>query len=327
VDFQLSDDQEDLLLATRNLCETRLGITTHRASLEQPLDRRVWSQLVQAGILAVCRSEADGGLGLGLADAAVVFCELGRTLVPGPVVWTLLAGNLPAAPALEDVVGGVDLGPDRRLGEPAAGLPLVVEHLGDLDVLYALDADGIHQIARDAVEARPQVPLDPLTPVSILDAVGDTEQVAGAAEADRWRRAGAVLAAAQLSGLAAAVCERATEFARDRHQFGRPIGSFQAIKHTLADMWVRAELARPQVLFAAASSDEATGDADRAASAAKIVAGDAAVANAQSAVQVHGGMGYTWEADPHLFLKRAWALDCLFGTADEHAAGLAAGLA
>jgi alkylation response protein AidB-like acyl-CoA dehydrogenase len=103
-------------------------------------------------------------------------------------------------------------------------------------------------------------------------------------------------------------------------QFDRPIGSFQAVKHLLADMLVRAEMARVAVHAAAVALDDPEiGGVDRALSGAKALAGEAAVLNAKTAVQVHGGMGFTWEVDVHLYLKRAWLLDTQFGSADHHA--------
>jgi alkylation response protein AidB-like acyl-CoA dehydrogenase len=317
VDFQLSPEQIDLADATRTLCTGRLGLDTLRAALDKPLDRRVWGQLVDAGVLSIWRAEPDGGLGMGLAAAAVVFVELGAALAPGPLVWTTLAGSLPDPPALEAVVGGLDLGGDGSVRDVVT--PMVIEHLDDLDLLIVLDADGVHLVDPKQVKARAVTALDPLTPVSVVHALGETRPVAGADEAQQWRQCGAVLAAAQLSGIATAVGAMATAYAKERHQFDRPIGSFQAIKHKLADMWVLAELARPQTFAAAVAIDEHDPDAPRAVSSAKIVAAHAAIDNATSAIQVFGGMGYTWEADPHLYLKRAWALDNLFGTADDHA--------
>jgi alkylation response protein AidB-like acyl-CoA dehydrogenase len=111
-------------------------------------------------------------------------------------------------------------------------------------------------------------------------------------------------------------------------QFDRPIGSFQAIKHTCADMAVRSEVARAAVYAAAAHLDAAdVPGLDRAVSGAKALAGEAAIANGKAATQVHGGMGYTWEVDVHLYLKRAWVLDTEFGSAAAHCDSVAAALA
>ena len=117
-------------------------------------------------------------------------------------------------------------------------------------------------------------------------------------------------------------------YAKDREQFGRTIGSFQAVKHILADMLARAELARAAVDAAAVTvAQPDIGDPRRAVSVAKLLAGEAAILNGKAAIQVHGGVGFTWDVDAHLLLKRAWVLETHFGNGDAHAESLAAGLA
>jgi alkylation response protein AidB-like acyl-CoA dehydrogenase len=119
----------------------------------------------------------------------------------------------------------------------------------------------------------------------------------------------------------------ATEYSLARKQFDRPIGSFQAVKHLLADAVVRAEVARTAVHAAAVTLDDPdVGDVDRAVAGAKLLAGEAALKNAKTSLQVHGGMGFTWEVDVHLYLKRAWVLDTVFGSGAAHADEIAAGL-
>ena len=144
--------------------------------------------------------------------------------------------------------------------------------------------------------------------------------VGGPEDAQRLRLVGTILAAAQLVGVAQGALDVASAYALERHQFGVPIGSFQAIKHLLADMYVRVELARSATYAAAAVfDDERAGDVTTAASTAKLLAGEAGIANGKTAVQVLGGMGFTWEMTPHYFLKRAWVLEEAFGTGDTHA--------
>ena len=136
-----------------------------------------------------------------------------------------------------------------------------------------------------------------------------------------------MVTAAQLVGIAGACTDAAVAYAKERQQFDKPIGSFQAVKHICADMLVRAEVARAAVHAAAAALDDpSSGDANRAASAAKLLAGQAAIANAKSSMQVHGGMGFTWEVDVHLYLKRAWVLDKAFGGSGDHADAIARAL-
>jgi alkylation response protein AidB-like acyl-CoA dehydrogenase len=141
--------------------------------------------------------------------------------------------------------------------------------------------------------------------------------------AQRVRRLGEVLSAALLVGVAQGALDVTRAYALEREQFGVAIGSFQAIKHLLADMYVRVELARAATYAAAAvNAGRGAGDADMSAGTAKLLAGEAGIANGRAAVQILGGMGFTWDMLPHYFLKRAWVLEHGFGTAPAHAARL-----
>jgi alkylation response protein AidB-like acyl-CoA dehydrogenase len=285
--FLRSDDQEALREGIASLCAGRYSMERVRAGF----DAEGWKELASAGVFTL------GELG-GLADAAVVFEELGRALVPGPLVWGYLAGR-------DDVVSG---GIVRN----------VLTYPEDVTVVHALVGDRVHAVAATAVEWTPiSNPVDPLTPMGKVTAVGEGDDVGPMSD---WQWRGAVLTAAQMVGIAAATSDMAVAYAKERRQFDKPIGAFQAVKHMCADMRVRADLARAAVDAAAVTFDDpGVGDVDRAVSAAKVVAGDAAVANAKACLHVHGGMGFTWEVDVHLYLKRAWMLDRLFGTADLHA--------
>lgn len=254
-------------------------------------DLSQWSSLVDAGVLSL---KADG---FSTADVCVVFEELGRALAPGPVVASYLAGR---RVALVDVT--------QR--------PLLAEHV-DGDAL-AIDEDGVY-VAELAGAVPVDNPFDPGTPLHRVERVERGERVADAAV---WRTEGATVTAAYLVGMAAACTERAVAYAKERRQFDRPIGSFQAIKHIAADMLMREELARAAVYAAAVTSD----DAAKAASVAKVVASEAAIGNAKACIQVHGGMGFTWDVDAHLYLRRARVLETHFGSVDEHCEALAASL-
>jgi alkylation response protein AidB-like acyl-CoA dehydrogenase len=307
VDFGLTSLQEELRDTTRKLCAGRFPIAASRAAGGR-IDGGSWAALADAGVFSL-----RSGLGLGATDAAVVFDELGRGLVPGPLVWSHLATGV----GLDGVVGGVE-----RAGP---GEPVVVEYLGDLDALVVLDDDGVWSLDPRSLVSRPLEPLDPLTPVWAVESLPAGERVASAEVAARWRLEGAALSAALLAGIAAGVCDLTVAYTKQRHQFGRPVGSFQAVKHALADMLVRAEMARVQAYAAAAHLDEPElADVARAAAAAKLVAGDAAYQNGKAAIQLHGGMGMTWEVDAHLYLKRARVLDASFGSGDDQAEIVAA---
>jgi len=249
-----------------------------------------------------------------------VFAELGRRLVPGPLLWThLLADRIEGAETGETVVGGLDrVTPD--------GAPVVVEYLSSLDALVVLRADGVFRLDPRGLAAAPiERPLDPHTPLHHVASLPEGDRIADAAAAAELRIQGAALAAAAQFGIAEMTQELATEYAKGREQFGRPIGGFQALKHILADMYVRQELARSAVYAAGATLDDpGVGSVPRAVAAAKLVAGEASMKNARACVQVHGGMGYTWEIPAHYYLKRAWVLENVFGTVDEQAEQMAA---
>ncbi len=303
MNFDLSDDQVALRDAIRRRCQERFDSTRVRAGF----DAAMFAELADAGVFSL---RADG---FGWADASLVFQELGRALVPGPLVWSHLAHGV-----VDGVAGGVE--------RPPAGQAVLVEHLEHLDTLVVLGDDGVATVPADALRGAVPLdwPLDPLTPLHRAEALPDTTPVADAATARTWRQAGAVLVAAYQAGMAQACAEHATEYGLARHQFNRPVGSFQAVKHLLADLAVRAEVARAAVDSAACHLDDPEiGDVDRAVRAAKCLAGEAALANAKGSLQVHGGIGFTWEVDVHLFLKRAWLLNTAFGSPDEHAEALA----
>jgi alkylation response protein AidB-like acyl-CoA dehydrogenase len=176
-----------------------------------------------------------------------------------------------------------------------------------------------------ALTAEPvAIPLDPLTPLHHVTDVPGGERLAGPDEARRLWLAGAALVSGQLLGIAEATLELALDYARKREQFGRTIGSFQAIKHMLADMFVRQEVARAGAYAGGATLDHPeVGDVERAVSGAKVTSGESALENAKACIQVYGGMGYTWEAPAHYYLKRAWVLETIFGTREEHCSQLA----
>ncbi len=321
MDFQLSEDQLALREGLRSFCEGRVP-TDQLPELEKVggVDRELWSELAEMGVFSLRLSEDAGGVGLGSADAVIVFCELGRRLVPGPLVWTHLAARLvDGAADGTTIVGGVDLaGADAQT--------LVVEHLDGIDRLLVVRPEGIFLLDPRALSGRAlPVPTDPLTPIHEVEALEGGEQVGGPSDAARLRLEGAALVSGLQLGIAEATLELANEYAKGREQFGQPIGQFQAVKHILADMFVRQEVARAAAYAAGATLDDPrVGDVQRAVSVAKTTAGEAAVKNARAGIQVHGGMGYTWEVPAHYYLKRAWGLENLFGTGDEHAEQVAA---
>ncbi|MFH8567099.1 acyl-CoA dehydrogenase family protein [Streptomyces sp. NPDC017993] len=317
MDFHLTDDQEALRAGTRELLAGRFGRDRLRAAVDDPaLDRTLWRELGDAGFFALRLPEAAGGVGLGLPEAVLAFEEAGRALLPGPLAaCQLLAGTVDGAATGERIVGLCD----------AAAAPTLWEHPCDCDELILVDGSpdagrdgGAYRSAAPAVSRTSLTSVDPLTPLArVTDRPQGTPLPLDVA---RLRREAALLAAAQQLGSAARTVEMAVAYAREREQFGAAIGSFQAVKHLCAQMLVRAEVARSAVYAAAVTEGalEVTG--------AKLLADDAAVRNARDCLQVHGGMGFTWEADVHLHLKRAWLRAESWGTAREAEQLLAEGL-
>jgi alkylation response protein AidB-like acyl-CoA dehydrogenase len=331
VDFELDEDERQLAEGMRRLCAGRFPLeeVQARANGGAVIDRARWHDLAEAGVFGLCLAESAGGVGLGLAEAAVVFEELGHALVPGPLVAThLAAGLVDGAAEGTTVVGIVEhpAGPGPRAVDP---VPLVVELCGELDVLLVLSDEGVGALDPSTLDAvRLDRPMDPLTPVWSVIGPLATTPIAGPELADWWRRDGAVLVAALQVGAAAWATELAVDYAKERHQFGRPIGSFQAVKHLCADMAVRTEVARCAVHAAAVTVDDPeVGDVAAAVAGAKLLADEAAVANSRSCIQVHGGMGFTWEVPAHLAYKRARVLATQFGTGDVLAEALGSSLA
>jgi len=283
----------------------------------QGFDRQAWGELVEMDALRLMADEEVGGLGLGVVEATVVFEQLGQQLVPGPLLWTTLGALLiPEVTSGASVAGGTD---------DTGHTPLFVEHAAEIDTLVVLRPDTVACIDRDELpDSRATESLDPLNPVRIFDELPPGTPIGGAREARKLREVATVLSAALQLGIADAALDVAVAYALGREQFGVPIGSFQALKHMMADMYVRVGVARSATYAAAAVLDDpAIGDAARSIAAAKLLAGEAAVDNARAAIQIFGGMGFTWDMPPGFLLKRAWVLDQGFGTPTNHALSIA----
>ncbi|WP_432036606.1 acyl-CoA dehydrogenase family protein [Streptomyces cucumeris] len=351
MDFSLTEDQRALRAGMRELMERRFPRARLRAVVDAEgvggaaagdgagagaggVDRGLWRELGAAGFFALRLPEAAGGVGLGLPEAVLAFEEAGRSLLPGPLAATHLAAGLAATGA---PVGGAAEGEAVVTAFDAAGAgrggAVLVEHLASADAVLVLgDGDaGIRTAKEIGSSAEAIRSLDPATPLhrvcgGVAPAAawerssGEQGVGAGRGTAARLRREAALLTAAQQLGSALRTVETAVAHARERIQFGRAIGAFQAVQHLCASMLVRAETARSVVYAAAVTEDP--GDI----AAAVLLADEAAVRNARDCLQVHGGMGFTWEADVHLHLKRAWVRAEQWQTAAAAEEELAAGL-
>ncbi|MFJ4472924.1 acyl-CoA dehydrogenase family protein [Streptomyces sp. NPDC089424] len=267
--FQPTEEQRALRAALRQLLDRHFDDGARRTAARRTapvLDRALWRELGAAGFFALRLPEDRGGVGLGLPEAVLAFEEAGRALVPGPLVATHLAAG--------EVPGAAD-GTAVVAAVDAGGL-----------VEWLTQADAVRGDASGAVPLRS---VDPLTPLHrVPGGRGAADPVA------------VLLTAAEQLGTAARTCELAAQHARTREQFGRPIGAFQAVQQLCARSLVRVEVARAAVYAAAVTADPVD------VAAARLLADEAAVRGARDCLQVHGGMGFTWEAEVHLHLKRSW---------------------
>ncbi|MFI6450953.1 acyl-CoA dehydrogenase family protein [Streptosporangium amethystogenes] len=316
MNFAFTDDQLALAATVREVlaahCPARAARTERTPA---------WSRLAEIGLFGLLVPEEHDGLGLGLLDAVLAFEETGRVALPGPVAETAVA-----APVL--------LAGDPVLGKLAAGSLRVSVRIGDQ--VYSPDADlaDLLVVERDGVPYAVTPGRARLTPQSGVDRSRRLFAVDFDAESDGVTRlmapvapavrAVTVAVAAQLVGAARHLLETSVGHALTRRQFGVQIGSFQAVKHLLADVAVAVEFAAPLVYAAAFAVDRGLPIAGRDVAAAKAAAGEAAELAARTALQVHGAIGYTEELDLHLWLARVWSLSAAYGGTALHRSRLRA---
>jgi alkylation response protein AidB-like acyl-CoA dehydrogenase len=319
MDFELSEDQVALQDAARGLLDDLASPSAVRAHVAsgRPFDEKLWRAMVDQGWLGVDVPEASGGIELGYVDAAVLMEQVGRHAAPAPfhqsvLALTALAGTPWVERLLDGAVAGVAW-TDRSDAvlvpyAPVADVVLIASPTGV--VLHDLTT-GDRPAAESAMDQTRCMGWVP------QDRAGATE-VGGPDEAMALLDRGAVATSAESLGASDRVLEMAVEHAKERVQFGKPIGSFQAVKHRCADMLVDVEGMRSTTYHAAWSIAANDPDASVAASVAKTWAADAARRVMASGLQVHGGIGFTWEHDLHFFLKRVQLDQISFGDATRH---------
>lgn len=286
MDFRLTEDQVTLTETVRDyLTGTHGPDILRRLDEAGARDPAIWQGLVDMGLTGLLVPEEFGGLGLGLVDAALIAAECGRACLAEPLVDTAFVG----VPWLigngqTDRLAAIAAG-EVRLPLPHSINPWVADGTGD----------PLHSV-------------DPLRQLS--EGSGDDDA--------HLLNLGALMSAAQLVGLADAMLAQATDYAKIRTQFGQPIGAFQAIKHQLASVAVAVEFAKPVVWRAAAAMQDGIASAPLHVSHAKVAASDAAMLASETAIQVHGAMGYTYEVDLHFWMKRTWALTGAWGSRAFH---------
>ncbi|SNS80257.1 Acyl-CoA dehydrogenase [Sphingomonas laterariae] len=353
--FIFTDEQTMLLDAATRLVEENGGSAAVRAAgaSDRGYDAAVWQQMVEMGWSAIVVPEAQGGLGLGQVELSIVAAAAGRALLPSPLLSTAIAaralvlagtpaqqdrwlpqiaaGELTATVALTGVEGCYRPGDvaatlrtdgDGYRLDGSAGFVLDGHDAGLIIVAAKLDGE-IRFVAVPRGEAGLSAERLPWLDITRAAArlgfdnvtVPADAVMAGGRFADVLAFANATLAAEQM-GAAAAALDITVDYAKQRVQFGQPIGAFQAVKHALADLALLVEAATSAVWYAAACADQRPEEFAEAAATAKLMASDAIVKCSADMIHYHGGIGYTWEHDAHLYFRRGRTSASLFGDAD-----------
>jgi alkylation response protein AidB-like acyl-CoA dehydrogenase len=348
MDFDLSDDQLALRDGARELLDGLASPERVRVVVDAGggYDTALWAAMSEQGWPAIALAEDHGGLGLGPVEVAVLAEEVGRHAAPAPFVSTVLAvsaladagavddvGRLASGEAIgcigwsprADAVTATSHGADWSLtGRPApvpyapsAAIAVVIATDDEGPATFAVDLDSV---GRPGAESA----MDRTRELGWLALDGaPARRLGGPETVEALLNRGATYGAAELLGGASRALDLAVEYAKDRVQFGRPIGSFQAVKHRCADMLVDVEGMRSTVYWAAWCISADDPDASVAASTTKIWCADASKRVMASSLQVHGGIGFTWEHDLHLYMKRAELDQVTFGDAAYHRERLA----
>jgi len=313
--FSFSAEQLEFAAGLREMLEREFTAANLRAVWDAGTghDQKLWGRLAEMGVLGMMVAEADGGLGGDFVDAVLLLEELGRAAVPGPVLETMSVGAIATA------------GTAWASGVADGSVPVTAALLGERHVPHAETAVVVLTVQERHVRAVEHTDLT-ISAVAGIDDGRRLSTIAGAdgrgvvldVDRERLADAGALAASAYLLGLSSRMLAIAGDYARDRRQFGQPIGAFQAVKHLMADALLQVEFARPAIYRAAWSFATDQPERARDVSMAKSLVSDAAQKAARSALQVHGAIGYTWECDLQLFMKKAWALIPAWGSATFH---------
>lgn len=333
MDFGLSDDQRHIQATARDLLADRSRFERVREHAEaRRFDDGLWRELCELGWPGIAISETYGGQGLGSVELSILCEELGATVAPVPFLPSVLAAMLiehagseeQKARLLPGLAGGESTG---ALGVHRDGVAEMVVGLPSADVLVLLAHDGsgglVCELAGQEVTVEPVDSIDPTRPagrVNLPDGAGQELPGDVARASDR----ALVAVASELVGVCGRALSMTVAYVKERKQFGVPVGSYQAVSHRCAQMLLDTEKARSTTAFAAWAADADPVRLGEAAAMAKAAASDAGVDVTTSAIQAHGGIGFTWEADVHWLYKRALVDASLLGGAKRQRARLAA---
>ncbi|GEL18634.1 acyl-CoA dehydrogenase family protein [Pseudonocardia asaccharolytica] len=332
--FALTDDQREFDAAVRGYLAERFDLAAVRGEFEDAVSAEpvgeghpeaLWKAAAEQGWPAVLVPEDHEGLGLGMVEAQVIARALGAGMVPGPWRGTVLAGEAirlagsdeQQADWLPRVASGEVVGALALRGSAPGTIP-GVEYGRIAGVAVVRSGVGLALVERPGSYATPQRSYDGTTrlaSLSVPDAGAVLPRASEAMIVELTARA-TVLVAADLVGIARESLSRTVAYDRERLQFGVPVGSFQAIKHALADLHVGVTMAEHAVLYAAYAVESGLAGRELAVAVAKAKAGDAALQSTAAMIQYHGGIGYTWEHETHFFYKRAKRLAGQFGDSD-----------
>jgi alkylation response protein AidB-like acyl-CoA dehydrogenase len=321
MNFDFSDDQQAIKRTAHELLEQRFKPERLRELAEsESYDDEVWGELGELGWPGIFLEEAHGGQDLGTEELAILSEELGYALAPVPFLSNAAAGLVLAEAGSDEQkerwLPGIASGETRgTVGVVSNGEATLVPDADSAEVIVLLEGDSGTVIEAGSAEVEPFKTIDLTRRFGRVRANGG-EPLAGDPGPARDRMA--VVLAAELVGVAQRAMEMAVDYARERKQFGRPIGSYQAVSHACAQMLLEVESARSTTLYAAWTAESEPESLALAASMAKAYASDAGWRVSAASLQVHGGIGFTWEHDLHFFLKRARTDGQLFGSAGEH---------
>jgi alkylation response protein AidB-like acyl-CoA dehydrogenase len=331
MDFGLTDDQREIQRTARDLLGERAKPERVREHAESGrMDTELWRELCGLGWPGIAIAEEHGGQGLGMIELSILCEELGRSLAPVPFLASTMAasviehGGSPEQRArwLPGLASGETIG---ALGAAVDGVAELVIGGADAQVLVLVEDDGSARVvSSEDADVTPLASIDPTRSAARVSA-GD----GGELLADGCAGLGRALVA--VSSELVGVCDRAlamtVEYVKERKQFGVPVGAYQAVSHRCAQMLLDTEKARSTTAFAAWAADADPERLAEAAAMAKACASDAGREVTASAIQAHGGIGFTWEADVHWLFKRAQLDAALLGGAKRHRARIAAILA
>jgi alkylation response protein AidB-like acyl-CoA dehydrogenase len=327
MNFDFSDDQAAIKRTAHDLLGDRLGPERRRELLERgEYDDGLWGEIAELGWPGIHLAEEHGGQGLGVVELVILAEELGYALAPSPFLASAAAGLVLAEAGSEEQ--RVRWLPALASGEAVGTVGLVTEGEAPMvpdadraDVLVLLDGPAGMVVEAKGAEVEIEATIDASRGFARVRASGGDPLARDPLPAlDRIE----VAVAAELVGVAQRAMEMAVEYGKEREQFGRAIGAFQAVSHRCAQMLLEVESARSTTLYAAWAADHEPGSLPLAASMAKAYAADAGWRVTSSSLQVHGGIGFTWEHDLHFFLKRAKADVHLFGSPRYHRERVAA---